>query len=508
MSRRRLWVVTLISACAIFLPASVLAQSNPRPTCQISVTPSVIVPGGTITLRWTSTHATAGAITNIGNVEPTGQRQVMPSLAQVTTYVGSFTGPGGTANCQASVQVNYGSSSGGGSGSGSGGSSGVDEPLNILPNSPTTVGGGGADRAPTGLVQCGRGGNPLNCQACELARLIQNIINFLIGLSIPIAAMLFAWAGVLYFTSGASPGNIERAKGIFSNALIGFLIAITSWIVVNTLLHALLDGGQLFRGGASWFVVRCDDNNRPTNLNFNQVISGILAPVGSYTPSVGGGGTATCDPGWTLTSGICMNDAGDVRNPTYTNPTGGGGTSGRPRCDGAGFYYDAEADSCYNPITDEMKEPAYSATQVGGTCTGDCVALGIPNNSSSCVKAGGTSSCLIEAETNDRIVSMCQEYGGCTGTAAIGGAHNATCQKAGYSDSGTCIDMVDSCGATAACIQARVTAAQNNGLRAVFETKDTALYNSLRASAPNLVNSGNILFVGHATGNHYSIYKQ
>lgn len=339
-SLMRLWAFSLIVTyfATLLVPAVALAVTAPPPSCSISITPSVIEAGGSATLKWTSTNATGGAITNVGNVGPSGNTQILPpTTSQVTTYIGSFTGPGGTANCTASVQISYGNASGSGD-SGAFGGSGSDRLADPNPtpiNSGTTYinTSGGTQGA---LVQCGIGagiGNSTSCQACNLAQLVQNIINFCIGLSIPIAAVLFAWAGILYFTSGANPTNKETAKKIFSSALIGFLIAITSWLVINTLLHVLLKQSEF--PNSSWFSIQCS-SNRPVTGNINDVLKSILPGVMVAPPGLtaqqfndrlsglsggGGGPTASCPDGFTLNNGTCENnyDPSYTVNPTYSN---------------------------------------------------------------------------------------------------------------------------------------------------------------------------------------------
>src|SRR3989338_4525723 len=75
-----------------------------------------------------------------------------------------------------------------------------------------------------GLVSCT---SYATCNLCAFGQLIQNIINYAIVLSVPLVAVLVGYAGFLYFTSGANPGNVIKAKGIFATAFIGFLIAIS-----------------------------------------------------------------------------------------------------------------------------------------------------------------------------------------------------------------------------------------------------------------------------------------
>lgn len=73
------------------------------PTCSITANPTAITPGQSSMLSWTSTNATGGTISGIGSVGPSGSQSVSPS--QTTTYSGTFTGMGGSAECSATVTV-------------------------------------------------------------------------------------------------------------------------------------------------------------------------------------------------------------------------------------------------------------------------------------------------------------------------------------------------------------------------------------------------------------------
>jgi hypothetical protein len=322
------------------------------PTCFITVTPTSINVGGTVTVRWSSTNATAGAITNVGNVGPSGSIQLLPSSAARTTYLGSFTGPGGTANCQGFVTV----VTSGGTGSGEGTGSTPSVPPTVVTPAPTA-----ALTSPTivgsGLVPCGygaftggsEGSSSTGCQACHLATLIQNVINFAIGLSIPLAAALFAWAGVLFFTSADSPGQRDQAKKIFKNAFIGFLIAITAWLVVNTVLHVIFSGNSSING--TWFTIKCADSTRPINNKITDVItnlpvvgggtiatdgtpgSGTNSTGGDSNPGGGSNGVYSCPAGTTLS----VMDAGT--NNEYNSCVGSGGTEVAVQCNASAGYH-------------------------------------------------------------------------------------------------------------------------------------------------------------------------
>ena len=88
------------------------------------------------------------------------------------------------------------------------------------------------------LVPC-----EINCGFKEFMQLIQNVINFLMfDIASPLAAIAFAWAGIIMLTAGGSTEKIKQAKEVFWWVFIGFVVALSGWLVVSTLMGALLGG--------------------------------------------------------------------------------------------------------------------------------------------------------------------------------------------------------------------------------------------------------------------------
>lgn len=87
------------------------------------------------------------------------------------------------------------------------------------------------------LPSCGADGS---CGWVDLVQLGQNIITFLLILSIPIATIAFAWAGILMLTASGNEGQIDKAKEIFWKVLKGFLFALTAWLIVRLITSELL----------------------------------------------------------------------------------------------------------------------------------------------------------------------------------------------------------------------------------------------------------------------------
>jgi hypothetical protein len=89
-----------------------------------------------------------------------------------------------------------------------------------------------------GVVKKGVVGEEARNVPCDFNALMDTVIkaiNWLFIITIPIATVLFAYGGLLYMTGKS--GNIETAKKIFSSAAIGFIIMITAWFVVRTIVN-------------------------------------------------------------------------------------------------------------------------------------------------------------------------------------------------------------------------------------------------------------------------------
>lgn len=96
-----------------------------------------------------------------------------------------------------------------------------------------------------GLVRCDGVVNPketnrnVTCSLAELINTINYIIYRAIAFSIPLATVLMVYGGYLYMTG--EQDKIKTAKNIFLNVCIGFIIMITSWFVVTTVVGWVVD---------------------------------------------------------------------------------------------------------------------------------------------------------------------------------------------------------------------------------------------------------------------------
>ncbi len=79
------------------------------------------------------------------------------------------------------------------------------------------------------------------CGWSDLLNLVNNIITFMLYyMAIPIAAIMFAYAGFLLVTAGGeAAGARTKAKNIFTNTVFGLILAVACWIIVKLILTTL-----------------------------------------------------------------------------------------------------------------------------------------------------------------------------------------------------------------------------------------------------------------------------
>lgn len=95
-----------------------------------------------------------------------------------------------------------------------------------------------AQGIPTQIVPKGCTG--VNCNCDHLVELAQNILGTGIYIAVILSAVLFAWAGFKYLTTAYSAEQKNQAKEVLKNVVIGLVIILASWLIVDTLIKELL----------------------------------------------------------------------------------------------------------------------------------------------------------------------------------------------------------------------------------------------------------------------------
>lgn len=112
---------------------------------------------------------------------------------------------------------------------------------------------------PGGFVNC----NGTDCSACNLVQLVNTIIIWLFGVIAMIFAVLMVVAGFGLVTSGGNQSALEAAKSKFTNAIIGVIIVMAAWLLVDNIMRAVVGGGSTgvaageLVGWGPWSEVKC-----------------------------------------------------------------------------------------------------------------------------------------------------------------------------------------------------------------------------------------------------------
>lgn len=76
-------------------------------------------------------------------------------------------------------------------------------------------------------------GDPAQYQVSDLVLMMGNIIKLAIGLVMFIAIIFVIFGGYRYITAGGNPEQIAQAKASILWAIVGLIIAITSYLVIS-----------------------------------------------------------------------------------------------------------------------------------------------------------------------------------------------------------------------------------------------------------------------------------
>lgn len=75
--------------------------------------------------------------------------------------------------------------------------------------------------------------------AVNIRIVIVRILNYILSFVGLIAVGFLIWAGFLYLTSGGNEEQSGKAKKLILQVIIGIIIILLSWVIVNTIITQL-----------------------------------------------------------------------------------------------------------------------------------------------------------------------------------------------------------------------------------------------------------------------------
>jgi ABC-type microcin C transport system permease subunit YejE len=95
------------------------------------------------------------------------------------------------------------------------------------------------------------------CTLCDLFATGQNVLNFLVTISVAVAMIGVMIGGVLIMISGGSERLYQRGVTALRLALTGFIIVMLAYVIVNTIINALAGSSQPRGFPWPWNRVSC-----------------------------------------------------------------------------------------------------------------------------------------------------------------------------------------------------------------------------------------------------------
>lgn len=93
------------------------------------------------------------------------------------------------------------------------------------------------------------------CGYCDLMRLAQRVIEFLIFFAIVVAILMIIYAGFLYVGAAGNPGQVTKAHSVLRAAVFGLVIVLASYLIINLIL--MIFGVATTIGTDPWNLPGC-----------------------------------------------------------------------------------------------------------------------------------------------------------------------------------------------------------------------------------------------------------
>ena len=143
------------------------------------------------------------------------------------------------------------------------------------------------------LVICGREGQA-DCTLCDIFKMAQKMIDFVIGLLFLIAPVFIGVGGFMILLGGANPGQIDKGKKIITNVIIGIIIALLAWTIINLIFNTLASTDKTKFPGP-WNEIECTGGGTSTLPDTYTICScGENTLVGSKQYATGGECSSNC----------------------------------------------------------------------------------------------------------------------------------------------------------------------------------------------------------------------
>lgn len=212
--------------------------------------------------------------------------------------------------------------------------------------------------AEAALVPCVVGSK---CTACDLFKLADNVIKFLIAVGILLATIGVVWAGFLMLTAGGDPGKVEKGKSVLVSVLIGIIIALASYLIVDTIIRSLTNYTLSSLQSLSCQPQTTLSKGSPATQRNNCFVDAdghLDCPVGASTGGTGTGGDGT---------GLTHDQANLLLHPSITVTSSAGAAGVRDSCPETSTISSGGSTGC-TTLDGMTREGVEALNRIQGAC--------------------------------------------------------------------------------------------------------------------------------------------
>lgn len=88
---------------------------------------------------------------------------------------------------------------------------------------------------------------PTQCQSCPcgfagVLEVARHLMNFAITFGVIVLTIMIAYGGLMYILSVANPENRRQANSLITGAVIGMVLILSSWLIVDFVMRSLYSG--------------------------------------------------------------------------------------------------------------------------------------------------------------------------------------------------------------------------------------------------------------------------
>jgi len=148
-----------------------------------------------------------------------------------------------------------------------------------------------------GLVPCG-GPAEEPCQTCHVVQLISNTTNWLITILGILVVLIIVFAGARLVTSAGNASAMEAAKKLMTNMLIGYVIVLAGWLLIDYGFKVLFNEGDF----GPWNVVECVVQPEIMEARIKFIDLGLANRFGPISVTDADGNITTINPDGAVTS--------------------------------------------------------------------------------------------------------------------------------------------------------------------------------------------------------------